>query len=56
VKRATAAAVLLALEDAGGNQSQGARLLGMERKAFIRRVANARRAQRKASRSATARR
>jgi transcriptional regulator with XRE-family HTH domain len=49
VRLATSAAVLHALEVTGGNQSAAARLLGMERKAFIRRLAGARRAGRTTS-------
>ena len=43
VKRATAAAVLYAFEASHENQSAAARLLGVERKAFVRRLNSARR-------------
>jgi DNA-binding NtrC family response regulator len=35
------ATVRLAMESTGGNQSAAARLLGMERKAFVRKLAHA---------------
>jgi DNA-binding XRE family transcriptional regulator len=48
VERAAAAAIVYALDASGGNQSAAARLLGMERKAYVRRLARARRQQRRA--------
>jgi transcriptional regulator with XRE-family HTH domain len=47
VDRAASAAVVFALDASGGNQSAAARLLGMDRKAYVRRLA---RAQRRARR------
>lgn len=44
VDAAVDAAVEEAIRRTGGNQSEAARLLGMERKAFVRRLARARRA------------
>ncbi len=50
IDRVAQAAVLHAFECSGGNQSEAARLLGMERKAFARRLTRARRTRRKGSR------
>jgi transcriptional regulator with XRE-family HTH domain len=43
----TSAVVVFALDASGGNQSAAARLLGMERKAYVRRLARAKRHQRR---------
>jgi len=43
VDAAESAAVLYAMQVEGNNQSAAARLLGMERKAFVRRLARTRR-------------
>jgi DNA-binding NtrC family response regulator len=47
VDAAESAAVLYAMNACGDNQSAAARLLGMERKAFVRRLWRARRRKRK---------
>ena len=46
IDAAEGAAVLYAMEISRNNQSAAARLLGMERKAFVRRLARARRKKR----------
>jgi transcriptional regulator of acetoin/glycerol metabolism len=46
VDRAASAAIVFALDALEGNQSAAARLLGMERKAYIRRLARAQRYER----------
>lgn len=48
VDAAASAAVLYAMQVTGNNQSASARLLGMERKAFVRRLARTKRKKRKA--------